>query len=125
MASSFCINFTLGLVAGVVFAICTFFDNAEQLVTITTSVAGGLSLLLSAYFLYRTLGQLPSTGLKIGRSVFVVVLNLLSLCAGLFIGMWGAILAIACLVLYFIFTFCLNEMINQGKRETITVYRED
>ena len=109
MDSSFCINFTIGLIIGACTVVLSLCMNEETLMPVISYGTVGCSLLASGAFLYKNLGFFSSIWAKIGRCLFVVVLNLVACLGAFLIGMWTALLALVCLVMWGILSMWLND----------------
>lgn len=99
VSSGFCINLTVGIVAAAVIVIGSLFGDQKTLQTYLISAAGGCALLYSIWFLCVTLGYFNSVWAKIGRSLYVVVINLIGCCVGIIMGVYLTLAAIAVLII--------------------------
>ncbi len=119
MASSFCHNFTLGLIGGFAIAILSLFVKGDTINEVVVPTLFGLSLLASVYFLWGTLRYFDSVWSKIGRSLYVVILNAIACGIGCFIGMWVGMIAIVLFVLWLVLQFWLSD--GSKKSDTVTL----
>lgn len=101
MAPSFCACFSIGLIAGFVMVPLSLIFKQETVMTYLIPGAGLCALLWSGYYLYNNLGAFSSIWVKIFRSLFVVVLNLVICAVALYIGMWAALIVVAVLIGWF------------------------
>lgn len=114
MDSSFCGSFTIGIIAGLTIFVMAFMDDAERLSMIASSAGAVIALLWSAVYLYKNLACFDSVGAKIGRTVYVVALNLIGYAAGLMIAMFGALFAVTCLILWGVFSLWIGDFGKSG-----------
>lgn len=100
ISSIFCINVTIGIVAAAIIVIGSLFGDQDTLQKYTMIAAGACTLGYTVWFLWNTLNYFQSTWSKIGRSSYVLIINLLACYLGLVIGVWITFGLIVILVLW-------------------------
>lgn len=100
ISSIFCINVTIGIVAAAIIVIGSLFGDQDTLQKYTMIAAGACTLGYTVWFLWNTLNYFQSTWSKIGRSAYVLIINLLACYLGLVIGVWITFGLIVILVLW-------------------------
>lgn len=125
VSSGFCINLTVGIVAAAVIVIGSLFGDQETLQTYLLSAAGGCALLYSIWFLCVTLGYFNSVWAKIGRSVYVVVINLIGCCIGIIMGVYLTLAAIAVLIIIIALKCLAGDSSSSSSKSRRRVYIND
>lgn len=112
------VSFWCGAVA---FVYSMFADNASahEGLSIGAGVALVVGLLFSIWYLYKTLGLLPTTGLKIFRSVYILVLWVLGFFAGFFAAYVALFVMIFLFVLMVLFQTVFGDSKNKSKIITL------
>jgi len=116
MASIFCWNFVLGILGGFIHGVLSLFIKGDSLNEIVPPIVFGLSLLLSVYLLWNTLLYFNSIWSKIGRSLYVVILDFIACGAGYFVGVWLALVVLAILVLWLVLKMWLGDDSKDKKK---------
>ncbi len=114
------VSFWCGAVA---FVYSMFTDNAaaHEGLSIGAGVALVVGLLFSVWYLYKTLGLLPTTGLKIFRSVYILVLWVL----GFFAGFFAAYVALFVMIFLFVLMVLFQAVFGDSDKKSKIITLED
>lgn len=116
--SLFCINFTIGMILGIALIALSLFIDQDKLNYIVCSIALPILLLLSmGYYLYGNIKFYDTPLKKVGRVFFILILSFIAGAIGLFIGVWGAIIAVLLLVLWGVLDFSSSSSSSPRKSE--------
>lgn len=96
-------------------------SSTDKILSIGAGVALVAGLAIAASYLYRTLGTFPTVGVKIFRSVYVVVLCLL----GCLLGFFAAYAALFVLIGLFVLWVLYMAVFGDSKKGKGTVELED
>lgn len=116
MASSFCVNITLGIICGIILVVASLVDDQEQMTKICGWVAGVASMIASGFYLRRTLGYFPTMGVRVGRAIYVIVLNLVACGVGVIIGVYTAVVIAVILIIWLVLEVATSDNKGQVRR---------
>lgn len=119
VASSFCVNFTIGLVVGICVLPMAIFMEPKQIYPIIIGAGVALSLLSSIIYLWKTVGYFLSIWVKILRCLYVVVINAAICGVAFFVGMYGALVAVVLFILWGVFSLIWGDMSGSGNKKRI------
>lgn len=112
LAPLFWRNLSVCFIAACVIAICSLFlrHDTEQLVlNIFMAILGLFTLVTAILFLRYSLPTFPTTLLKIGRSVYVVIMLSIAMFLGITAAMWAIFIVVALLVISFLWWMCFGD----------------
>lgn len=121
ISSIFCINVTIGIIAAAIIVIGSLFGNQKTLQNYTMIAAGACSLGYTVWFLWNTLDYFQTTLSKIGRSAYVLIINLLACYLGLVIGVWITFGLIVILVLWGALEVMSEDAKPQKRKRVVSI----
>jgi len=121
MAMSAWISTLVGLCAGLVMgAVSTFVKNPDKILSILATVAMVGVLGLAGYFIYTSCKNSSATvGMKVFRSIVLVVISCILAGLGMFIGVWAFIILLVIFVLWIVLFFIGGGSGKKGKYDVI------
>lgn len=121
MSGSFCQNFTLGMICGIVYGIMTFFIDQRDLTEMLPTVGLGVTLIASGIFLYGTLRYFNSIGSKIFRALYVIVLNAIGCAMGFIVGVWAILLAVVAGIIWILLKMVFGDSDSSSKSRRVVL----
>lgn len=120
VSSGFCISLTIGILAAAIIVVCSLFGDQKTLELYMITGAAGLSVLYTIWFLWQTLSYFRTVWSKIGRSLYVLVINIAACYLGIILGVWLTLAALAVLVLIVVLKLIGGDS-GSSRRHTIVL----
>lgn len=112
-------TFTVSFIAGVIIGICTMISNGGDgpLVGIVSAVASAAVLLLYVLYIIKDIKRFETTGMKVGRGIYVFILNSITASVAMTLAVFVLVAVIFIAVVYFLLGVIFGFDSNSGKKK--------